>query len=95
MDLSPSTQGEQNNDQPQQVSSHSPSAQHTSWPPTVYGPHSSHTRTEQCITVSDTTQMTTSTHSQSIDHFQSSISANTEQIEASPQVYDCHECSTS
>ena len=89
MDLSPSTQGEQKNDQPQQVSSHSPSAQHTSWPPTVYGPHSSHTITEQCITVSDTTQMTTSTHSQSSDHFQSSISANTEQIEASPQVYDC------
>ena len=89
MDLSPSTQGEQKNDQPQQVSSHNPSAQHTSWPPTVYGPHSSHTITEQCITVSDTTQMTTSTHSQSSDHFQSSISANTEQIEASPQVYDC------
>ncbi len=89
MDLSPSTQGEQKNEQPQQVSSHSPSAQHTSWPPTVYGPHSSHTRTEQCITVSDTTQMTTSTHSQSSDHFQSSISANTEQIEASPQDYDC------
>ncbi|XP_064405398.1 uncharacterized protein LOC135350515 [Halichondria panicea] len=89
MDLSPPTQGEQKNEQPQQVSSHSPSAQHTSWPPTVYGPHSSHTRTEQCITVSDTTQMTTSTHSQSSDHFQSSISANTEQIEASPQDYDC------
>ena len=89
MDLSPSTQGEHKNEQPQQVSSHSPSAQHTSCPPTVYGPHSSHTRTEQCITVSDTTQMTTSTHSQSSAHFQSSISANNEQIEASPQVYDC------
>ena len=89
MDLSPLTQGEQKNEQPQQVSSHSPSAQHTSWPPTVYRPHSSHTRTEQCITVSDTTQMTTSTHSHSSAHFQSSISANNEQIEASPQDYDC------
>ena len=69
MDLSPLTQGEQKNEQPQQVSSHSPSAQHTSWPPTVYGPHSSHTITEQCITVSNTTQMTTSTHTGKISKF--------------------------
>ncbi len=89
MGLSQSTQGEQKNEQPQQVSSHSPLAQHTSWPPTVYGPHSSHTTTDQCITVSDTTQMTTTTHSQSSAHFQSSIRTNTEQIEASPQDYGC------
>ncbi len=35
MDLSPSTQGEQKNEQPQQVSSHSPSAQHTNKSPLI------------------------------------------------------------
>ncbi len=82
MDLSPSTQGEQKNEQPQQVSSHSPSAQHTSWPSTVYVPHSSHSETDEYSIASSS--QTTPAGSQYLDFNK----MYQELIEVSPKWYN-------
>ncbi len=82
MDLSPSTQGKQKKEQPQQVSSHSPSAQHTGWLPTVYGPHSSHSETDEYSIASSS--QTTPAGSQYLDFNK----MYQELIEVSPKWYN-------
>ncbi len=66
MDISPATQGEQENEQPQQVSSHSLSAHHTNTPPLIVSTQRSIREQHITDTAFNDTQLSANTLSQLI-----------------------------